>query len=61
LISLDPDEAGNREYNEFWGKYFLKSCRHNIPDKYGKDPTEGMLAGLNLYKWYLDGMDKCRV
>ena len=52
LISLDTDEAGNTEYNNFWKKYFPNSRMFNIPEKYGKDHTEAMVNGFDLYKWY---------
>lgn len=57
LISLDTGEAGSREYNEFWKKYFPKSCLYGIPIEYGKDQTEAMLKGIDLYKWYLEGVE----
>ena len=57
LISLDNDEAGNREYNDFWKVNFPQSYQHDVPDNYGKDPTEALLNGLDLYKWYMDGIE----
>lgn len=52
LIALDTDEAGSREYKKFWKEYFPKSRQYCIPPQYGKDPTEAMLNGLDLDRWY---------
>jgi hypothetical protein len=28
-----------------------------LPSKYGKDPTEAALKGLDLYRWFQAGLD----
>jgi len=60
LIALDNDAAGIKGYNDFWKINFPRSVQHNISDGYGKDPTEAMLSGLDLYKWYLNGIERSK-
>ena len=56
LIALDTDNAGGKQCYDFWVKQFPKSSRCILPSKYGKDPTEAALNGLDLYKWFRVGL-----
>ncbi len=53
LISLDTDEAGGKAMWQWWMKNFANAARAIIPSRFGKDPTEAMLNGLDLRDWFL--------
>ncbi|MCK5695575.1 MAG: hypothetical protein KAH62_03045 [Desulfobacula sp.] len=60
LIALDTDGAGGKQCYQFWKKHFPNSSRCIIPGKFGKDPTEAMLKGLDLRQWVKAGIKIAR-
>ncbi|MBU1194017.1 MAG: hypothetical protein KKE62_01710 [Proteobacteria bacterium] len=61
LIALDTDSAGGKPCYQFWKKYFPKSSRCIIPSRFGKDPTEAALHGLNLRQWFQAGIKIAKI
>jgi DNA polymerase I-like protein with 3'-5' exonuclease and polymerase domains len=57
LVALDSDEAGARTSWEWWLKRFPQAKRWPIPSRFGKDPTEARMNGLNLRNWVLAGLN----
>lgn len=48
FICLDSDSAGAKQAHGFWLSEFDNAVRVPIPKKYGKDPTEAQMNGLDL-------------
>lgn len=57
LISLDFDEAGNKNACQWWEKN-LKPGQYRLwPVPEGKDPTDAYKAGWNLAEWCSSGLN----
>ena len=48
FICLDSDNAGAKQAHNYWLETFDNAVRVPIPKKYGKDPTEAHMNGLDL-------------
>lgn len=48
FVCLDSDQAGAKQAHKYWLSEFDNAVRVAIPKKYGKDPTEAFLNGLDL-------------
>ncbi len=59
LISLDSDEAGAKQYWQWWRVHYPHAKRW--PVIRGKDPTEAMGNGLNLRDWVIAGTSEIRI
>jgi DNA primase len=57
LVALDSDEAGAKETCRWWLKQYEKARWWPIPKQYGKDPSEGRKAGLDLHSWIEAGIE----
>ena len=58
LIALDSDVAGKKQTWTWWVEQYRKARPWPIPEKYGKDPGEAKMSGLNLRSWVLAGMQR---
>lgn len=59
LLSLDADEAGARESQEWWKVHYPKAKRWPVP--IGKDPSEAWKQGLNIREWIEAGIDYAQI
>lgn len=57
LISLDFDEAGNKNACQWWEKNLKKGQYRLWPVPEGKDPTDAYKAGWNLGEWARAGLE----
>ena len=57
LIALDTDDAGAKAAWKFWPETYGKAARRwPCPPKWGKDPSDARLNGLDLREWIVAGI-----
>ena len=54
LVSLDTDDAGAKQYWQWWRRYFPNAKRWPVIN--GKDPGEAVKNGLDLRNWVTAGI-----
>jgi len=51
FVALDNDNAGEKQAVNYWLQTFNNAIMTPIPIRFGKDPTEAYINGLNLNLW----------
>ncbi len=52
FVALDNDDAGAKQAVNYWMPTFNNAVIAPIPTRFGKDPTEAYINGLDLNLWF---------